>query len=153
MQYLEFILYFHWSRAMCYYSTHVQLTSSDGVMCLIKMFSQVFYRLVKHFYCVKPIDFIFCVLYSNRSQKTSLQAKNKKSRNSTSPRHVLFYSSHAMTSYVIYYSTDARKNEMKYICYVYVRLDRKCIIHNAKMHNIYKLGFSESFVKFGKMHV
>ena len=43
------------------------------------------------FKLLKQIDFIFSVfLFCNRSQKTSLRAKNKKSRHSNSRRGVLF---------------------------------------------------------------
>ena len=56
-----------------------------------------------NFYCIKQIDYIFSVcVYCNRSQKTSQRLKNNS--HSTSPR-VLFCSSYAVTSSVIYYST------------------------------------------------
>ena len=48
------------------------------------------------------------LLYFNRSQKTSLRAKNKKSRHS----YRIFFSSHAITLSAIYYSADARRNEI-----------------------------------------
>ena len=92
----EYILDFHWSRAVPYYSTHEQMASSDGVIYFNKTFLWVFvlYKTNRFHFAVR--------LYCNRSQKTTLRgmrAKNKKSRHSTS-------------SSVIYYSTDTRKNEI-----------------------------------------
>ena len=105
---------------MCYYSAHAQLTSSDGVMYLSKMFSRVFPMFISGFYCIKQTHFIFCVfLYCNSlSQKTSLRAKNIKSRHSS----LSFCFLHAMMSSVIYYSTEARKNEI--ICSKFSRFSK-----------------------------
>ena len=69
-------------------------TRADGVIYLNKMVLRVFSYKTNRL----PV---FVLLYCNRSQKTLLRAKN-----------VLFCSSVAMTSSVIYYSTDARKNEI-----------------------------------------
>ena len=63
----------------------VTVTSSDGVM----YFEQnVFARFYLFFFCIKQIDFML------------------------SSSVVTFCSSHAMMPSVIYYSTDARKNEI-----------------------------------------
>ena len=93
----------------------------------------------KHVYYVKQIDFIFFLLiYCNRSQKTTLRgknnflraknnflraknsflraknnvlrAKNKLLRAKNNFCDVLLYFSNAMTSTVIYFSTDADDN-------------------------------------------
>ena len=62
--------------------------------------------------------FHFCVrLYCYRSQMTSWHVKNKKVRHEKKSGIVTFCSSHTMTSSVIYYSTEAQKNEM-YLFYI-----------------------------------
>ena len=60
-----------------------------------------------NFYCIKQIDYIFpCVC--NRSQMTSQRVKNNS--HATRLRLVLFCPLHAVTLFVIYYSTHTRKN-------------------------------------------
>ena len=50
----DFILNFHWSRAVCYYSADAQMTSANVFAC----FTAGLFELS---YCIKQIDFIFCL--------------------------------------------------------------------------------------------
>ena len=78
------------SREVCVIivQTHMMM-SSDGVIHLIKVFSP---RLFKLSYYVKQIDFIFLCFSTVIDHR----------RHSTSSRAILFCSSHARASTVIY---------------------------------------------------
>ena len=60
-------------------------------------------------YLTNKLHFSVCV-YCNRSHITSQRAKNKKVRHETKSSGVDCCSLHAVTSYLIYYSTHTRKN-------------------------------------------
>ena len=73
--------------------------------------------------CYDIIDFFCVLLYCNRSQMTPQRVRT---------------SSHAMTSSVIYYSTDARKNEIYLLsiidyrmCLMYLYYD--CVKHRPRI--------------------
>ena len=114
----EFILDFHWSRAVHYYSTHAQMTSSNNVMHSSKMFSQVFASFIYTFLLYKTKTFnavCFFTVIDYRRRHCVRSFKNRKSRYSTSSHDLLFCFSYAMTSSAIRYSsysTGASKNEI-----------------------------------------
>ena len=60
-------------------------------------------------YLTNKLHFPVCV-YCNRSHVTSQRAKNKKVRHETKSSGVDCCSLHAVTSYLIYYSTHTREN-------------------------------------------
>ena len=80
------------------------MTSSDDVI----YFDKIFYRFLP-----KQIDFIYVLLYYYRHRRTRSHCTGKKNKKSWNLYlAVLSCSSHAMTSPVIYYSTDTRNNEL-----------------------------------------
>ena len=72
-------------------------------------------------------------LYCNRPQMTSWRAKNKKVRHETKSSALTLCSSQAMTSSVIYGSTDARKNEI-YLFYGIKSQNKDLRKHFAQIH-------------------
>ena len=74
---------------------------------------------------IENMLFYFCLrLYGNRAQMTSWHAKNKKVQHEAKSSALGFCSSHAMTSSVIYNSTEARKTEV-YLFYVIKELNKR----------------------------
>ena len=76
-----------------------------------------FFRGSSHDFCqlyynIKQIDFIFLCVCTVIDHRWRHSVWRTKSHALDCVSCVLFWSSHAMTSSVIYYSTDARKNEI-----------------------------------------
>ena len=100
-------------RELCVIKVHThrwrQLMAWSNLANLFRGSSHDFCQL---YYNIKQIDFIFlcfCAVIDHRWRHSVWRTK---SHALDCVSCVLFYSSHAMTSSVIYYSTDARKNEI-----------------------------------------
>ena len=101
------------SRELCVIKVHThgwrQLMAWSNLANLFRGSSHDFCQL---YYNIKQIDFIFlcfCTVIDHRWRHSVWRTK---SHALDCVSCVLFCSSHAMTSSVIYYSTDARKNEI-----------------------------------------
>ena len=104
-------------RELCVIKVHThgwrQLMAWSNLAHLFRGSSHGFCQL---YYNIKQIDFIFFVLlYCNRSQMTRHSVWRTKSHALDCVSCVPFCSSYDMTSSVIYYSTDARKNEIYFL--------------------------------------
>ena len=100
-------------RELCVIKVHThgwrQLMAWSNLANLFRGSSHGFWQL---YYNIKQIDFIFlcfCTVIDHRWRHSVWRTK---SHALDCVSCVLFCSSHAMTSSVIYYSTDARKNEI-----------------------------------------
>ena len=100
-------------RELCVIKVHThgwrQLMAWSNLANLFRGSSHDFCQL---YYNIKQIDFIFlcfCTVIDHRWRHSVWRTK---SHALDCVSCVLFCSSHAMTSSVIYYSTDARKNEI-----------------------------------------
>ena len=90
----------------------LKYTRTDEVNGLTNIFCESWHDFCKLYYSIKQIDFIFwgvCTVIDHRWRHSVWRTK---SHALDCVSCVLFCSSHAMTSSVIYYSTDARKNEI-----------------------------------------
>ena len=102
----------------------------------------------------KPFEFLlhktsrlhFLCVYCNRSQKTSLHAcKEQQSRHSTSSCVVRFCSLHAVTSSVIYYSTNTRENVIYFLNIQYTHTEKSNLFINYLPVHIQLLIFIHFF--------
>ena len=100
-----------------------------------------FFRESSHDFCqlyynIKQIDFIFLCFCTVIDHRWRHGVWRTKSHALDCVSCVLFCSSHAMTSSVIYYSTDARKNEIYLLNIIYVNntLPLALAVHEISRH-------------------
>ena len=100
-------------RELCVIKVHThgwrQLMAWSNLANLFRGSSHDFCQL---YYSIKQIDFIFLCFCTVIDHRWRHSAWRTESHALDCVSCVLFCSSHAMTSSVIYYSTDARKNEI-----------------------------------------
>ena len=100
-------------RELCVIKVHThgwrQLMAWSNLTNLFRGSSHDFWQL---YYSIKQIDFIFLCLCTVIDHRWRHSVWRTKSHALDCVSCILFCSSHAMTSSVIYYSTDARKNEI-----------------------------------------
>ena len=100
-------------RELCVIKVHThgwrQLMAWSNLANLFRGSSHDFCQL---YYSIKQIDFIFLCVCTVIDHRWRHSVWRTKSHALDCVSCVLFCSSHAMTSSVIYYSTDARKNEI-----------------------------------------